>query len=103
MRPRRIAPGSPITSAHPNSLLDTAQQIASRFAANPDPQLRMIKDLLTRNATETDLGLVQERETAHLRTCWKTPEHREAVQAFLEKRAPRFRSSAGDAAQGSPR
>jgi len=26
-----------------------------------------------------------------LRACWKSPEHAEAVQAFLEKRAPRFR------------
>jgi len=26
-----------------------------------------------------------------LRECWKSPEHKEAVTAFLEKRPPRFR------------
>jgi len=26
-----------------------------------------------------------------LRACWKSPEHAEAVQAFLDKRPPRFR------------
>jgi enoyl-CoA hydratase/carnithine racemase len=77
--------------ASPETLLDITQEIALQIAANPDPQLRMIKQLLTENATETDLKLVQERETALLRECWKTAEHREAVQAFLEKRAPRFR------------
>ena len=34
---------------------------------------------------------VQRRESEMLRACWKSPEHAEAVQAFLEKRAPRFR------------
>jgi enoyl-CoA hydratase/carnithine racemase len=77
--------------AAPEALLDEAQEVAALIAANPDPQLRMIKQLLTKNAAETDLDLVQQRETALLRECWKTPEHREAVQAFLEKRPPRFR------------
>jgi enoyl-CoA hydratase/carnithine racemase len=74
-----------------DALLDAAQEVAAQIASNPDPQLRMIKELLTCNATETDLSLVQQRETEHLRACWKTPEHKEAVQAFLEKRPPRFR------------
>jgi enoyl-CoA hydratase/carnithine racemase len=67
-----------------------AQAVAASLAANPDPQLRMIKDLLTRNAAECDLGLVQRRESELLRRCWETPEHREAVAAFREKRPPRF-------------
>jgi enoyl-CoA hydratase/carnithine racemase len=33
----------------PEALLETALEIARGIAANPDPQLRMIKDLLTRN------------------------------------------------------
>jgi enoyl-CoA hydratase/carnithine racemase len=65
--------------------------IAETFAPNPDLQLRMIKRLLTENATATDLHAVQERESALLRECWKSAEHREAVAAFLEKRPPRFR------------
>ncbi len=57
------------------------------MAANPDPQLRMIKQLLTRNASETDLDAVQALESELLRECWKTPEHHEAVRAFLSRRS----------------
>jgi len=72
-------------------LTDEAQRVALEIAANPDPQLRMIKELLGRNGSTTELGEVQRRETEMLRICWKTPEHKEAVQAFLEKRPPKFR------------
>ncbi|HSJ97155.1 MAG TPA: enoyl-CoA hydratase, partial [Myxococcota bacterium] len=58
--------------------------------ANPPPQLRWIKTLLTTNGADTDLRAVQRRETERLRACWETPEHREAVQAFLERRPPKF-------------
>jgi len=75
----------------PDALLDTALGIAGTIAANPDPQLRMIKTLLSEGPMATDIRAVQRRETELLRECWKTPEHREAVQAFLEKRTPRFR------------
>ena len=51
----------------------------------------MTKALLTQNASATDLDQVQRRESEMLRACWKSPEHAEAVQAFLEKRPPRFR------------
>jgi enoyl-CoA hydratase/carnithine racemase len=75
----------------PEALLDAALGLAREYAANPDPQLRMTKRLLTENACESDLAAVQARESALLRECWKTPEHKEAVAAFLEKRPPRFR------------
>jgi enoyl-CoA hydratase/carnithine racemase len=75
----------------PEGLVDAAQQLGVEIAANPDPQLRMIKELLSRNGTATNLGEVQQRETEMLRHCWKTPEHKEAVQAFLEKRPAKFR------------
>ena len=65
--------------------------LAGEIGANPAPQLRMIKRLLTRNGSATDLGDVQRAETRLLRECWETPEHKEAVRAFLEKRPPRFR------------
>ncbi len=77
--------------AAPEALVDVAQEVAASFAANPDPQLRMTKQLLTQNATDTDLTAIQERESALLRECWKTPEHAEAVNAFIEKREPKFR------------
>jgi enoyl-CoA hydratase/carnithine racemase len=75
----------------PDALLDAAFDVARGIAANPDPQLRMIKQLLTRNGAETDLDAVQRLESEQLRICWKTPEHAEAVSAFLAKRPPRFR------------
>ncbi len=74
----------------PDALLDTAVDLAAAYAANPAPQLRMIKELLTTNAVETDLTAVQRRESKLLRECWETPEHAEAVAAFMEKRAPNF-------------
>jgi enoyl-CoA hydratase/carnithine racemase len=71
--------------AGPEELLDTAVGLAQRIAANPAPQLRMIKQLLTDNALETDLRLVQQREHELIRECWRSPEHHAAVQAFLAK------------------
>jgi enoyl-CoA hydratase/carnithine racemase len=76
--------------SEPGSVVDDAVELAATIAGNAAPQLRMIKDLLTVNATETDLDLVQRRETAALVECWKSPEHAEAVKAFMEKRAPEF-------------
>jgi len=75
----------------PGDLERRAFEIAGDMAKNPDPQLRMIKALLGQNGVATDVAAVQERETAMLRECWKSPEHAEAVQAFLDKRPPRFR------------
>ena len=71
-------------------LLDDAIELATTIAANPAPQLQMIKQLLTANAVEGDLDEAQRRESALLRDCWKTPEHAEAVAAFMEKRPPKF-------------
>jgi enoyl-CoA hydratase/carnithine racemase len=51
----------------------------------------MTKQLLAQNAAEGDLALLHARESALLRICWTTPEHKEAVAAFIEKRPPRFR------------
>jgi enoyl-CoA hydratase/carnithine racemase len=74
-----------------DDLVAAALQLAGEIAANPVPQLLMTKRLLTKNGSATDLTLVQESESALLRECWKTPEHAEAVAAFMEKRPPRFR------------
>ena len=73
-----------------DELLDTAIEIAGSYAANPAPQLRMIKDLLTPTADRNDLAAVQRAEHRYLLECWASPEHAEAVTAFTEKRAPNF-------------
>jgi enoyl-CoA hydratase/carnithine racemase len=75
----------------PDELLPKALELAELIAANPTPQLAMTKRLLTENAADGDLARVQERESELLRICWETPEHKEAVAAFIEKRPPRFR------------
>lgn len=74
-----------------DELIAQALDIASGFAANPAPQLGMIKSLLTANGSATDLKEIQRRESVLLRECWETPEHKEAVAAFREKRPPKFR------------
>src|SRR3954469_26063699 len=74
----------------PDALIDDALALAGEIAGNPGPQLRMIKELLTRNTAETDLDAVQARESEMIRACWESPEHAEAVAAFHEKRKPQF-------------
>jgi enoyl-CoA hydratase/carnithine racemase len=73
------------------ALLERALELAETIAANPSPQLAMTKQLLGENAADGDLARVQQRESELLRRCWTTPEHKEAVAAFIEKRPPRFR------------
>lgn len=63
---------------------------ARSYAENAPPSLRFVKDLLTRNGTDPDLAAVQRRELAALEAAYRTPEHREAVAAFIERRAPDF-------------
>jgi enoyl-CoA hydratase/carnithine racemase len=74
-----------------DELLDKAKSLAQEIAANPPPQLRMIKKLLSQNGSETDLDLVQKREGEALAIAYQSSEHKEAVQAFIEKREPDFR------------
>ena len=81
-----------------DELLSRACELARTIAANPAPQLRMVKELLTANGTCDDLDVVERREAEVLGRAYKTPEHREAVQAFLDKREPDFK---GAAARGS--
>jgi enoyl-CoA hydratase/carnithine racemase len=73
-----------------DALLDESFATAAMIAANPAPQLRMTKQLLTVNGSQTDLLAVQELENELLRRCWESPEHAEAVAAFLAKRPPHF-------------
>jgi enoyl-CoA hydratase/carnithine racemase len=72
-------------------LIEEAMTVAVELAGNPSTQVRMIKQLLSANANETDLALVQRRELDALQVAYATPEHHEAVRAFIEKRPPVFR------------
>ena len=71
-------------------LLEEATGLARKMAANPAPHLRWVKELLTSNGAETDLARVQQREMEVLDQAYRSAEHKEAVDAFLAKRPPRF-------------
>lgn len=73
------------------SLLEEATSLAREMAANPAPHLRWVKELLTKNGSETDIALVQKREGEVLAKAYVSAEHKEAVDAFLAKRQPVFR------------
>lgn len=73
-----------------DELFDAALAKAEEIAANPTTVVRVIKGLLHDNTMEADLSRVMEREGARDRECRRLPSHREAVTAFLEKRAPVF-------------
>jgi enoyl-CoA hydratase/carnithine racemase len=73
-------------------VLDAAMADARLLAENPPAAVRAAKRLLTENASETDLRAVQRREMESLEVQYRSPEHHEAVRAFLEKRAPDFRN-----------
>ena len=74
-----------------DELLDKAKEIAREIAVHPARQLRMVKSLLTANGSESEINEVNERERAALAEAYASAEHKEAVQAFLEKREPNFR------------
>ena len=69
----------------PTSSSTPRVEVAASYAANPAPQLRMIKHLLTANAVESDLAAVQRAEHEYLAECWASPQHAEAVQAFTRE------------------
>lgn len=80
-------------------LMDKAFEYANKIAVNPAPMLRQIKSLLTENSCETDVDKIWQRESDALRYCLQQPEHREAVMAFLEKRAPDFAAARAAASE----
>jgi 2-(1,2-epoxy-1,2-dihydrophenyl)acetyl-CoA isomerase len=71
-------------------LVDEALALGREIGANPSRQLRWVKELLTKNGSDPDLKAVQQRELERLHEAYETPEHKEAVAAFLEKRTPNF-------------
>jgi 2-(1,2-epoxy-1,2-dihydrophenyl)acetyl-CoA isomerase len=77
----------------PDKLLETARATAREMGENPQAALRMVKALLTQNVSEGDTDLVQKREIEALNQCYASAEHKEAIAAFLEKRAPDFRQA----------
>ncbi len=74
-----------------DALLDAAIGRARTYGVNAPTPLRWTKQLLTENATDSDIDRVQARELELLLRCFESDEHKEAVAAFFEKREPKFR------------
>ncbi len=79
-----------ITESVPaDELMDCAMGIARSMAANPAHALRMTKRLL-REAEHLSLPSLLEMSAAYQALAHHTEDHSEAVNAFLERREPRY-------------
>ena len=78
----------------PDDLLPQAVALAAEIAANPTPTLKVIKRQLMEDLLATDLSMVQRRSNENFAEARKTPEHREALYALRERRAPRYHDEA---------
>ncbi len=77
----RVVPG--------DQLLAEANKLAAKIAANPGAVMRMTKRLL-REGQLASLASLLEMSAGFQAIAHKTADHREAVTAFIEKRAPKF-------------
>ncbi len=79
-----------VDEATDNDVVEVALERAISYAENAPAAVMFTKELLTANATETDLNAVQKRELTSLNKAYRSDDHAEAVAAFLEKREPVF-------------
>ena len=75
-----------------DDLLPTALGIAERIAANPPHAVRLTKQLL-RDSAQSSMHELLEKSAAYQALCHAEPDHAEAVTAFFEKRAGRYRET----------
>ena len=73
----------------PELLMDEARALAARIARNPGQTLRLSKRLL-REGQHQRLDSLLELSAALQAQAHKTPAHAEAVNAFIDKREPKF-------------
>lgn len=76
----------------PEALMDEARGLARQIAANPPHAVRMAKRLI-RESRLSSLSTILEASAAAQALCHTTRDHAEAVDAFLEKREPKFTGS----------
>ena len=72
------------------SLLEEATSIAKRLAQGPTVAYRYMKENLNR-AVNGEMGECLDMEAAHHIHCGQTDDHKEAAQAFVDKREPVFK------------
>jgi enoyl-CoA hydratase/carnithine racemase len=73
----------------PGHVLSEAQQLAARIAANPAPTLRLAKRLL-RESQHARLPEILQLSAAFQALAHESADHREALDAFFDKRTPQF-------------
>jgi enoyl-CoA hydratase/carnithine racemase len=73
----------------PESLLASAHEMAGQIAANPPHAVRMAKRLL-QQARSANLEMILDLSAAMQALAHTTRDHHEAVDAFLNRRAPEF-------------
>jgi enoyl-CoA hydratase/carnithine racemase len=80
-----------INAIHPRDLLDqVVAENAGALAAKPPQALRLTKELLKGDIYRSEVAAQMEEERARFEAQLSSPEAREAMSAFLEKRAPDF-------------
>ena len=72
-----------------NALLPAAQAMADQLASGPTAAYASTKMLMQRAAT-TDFDMQLDHEAYAQKSCAIAPDYTEGVQAFLDKRAPKF-------------
>jgi 2-(1,2-epoxy-1,2-dihydrophenyl)acetyl-CoA isomerase len=72
-----------------DALLPAAQALADQLASGPTAALAATKKLMQYAAT-TDFETQLDHEARAQKLCATSPDYTEGVQAFLDKRAPRF-------------
>ncbi len=75
-----------------SELADATRELAQRLARGPAFALAMTKEMLNREM-ETSLDTALEWEAQAQATCMQHPDYREAYEAFVEKREPKFKGS----------
>ena len=81
-----------------NELLSYTREFAERLARGPEVAIRLIKRAVYQSL-DLDLRTSLDLISSHMAVVTATSDHHEAVQAFLEKRQPRFEGSRDDSTQ----
>jgi enoyl-CoA hydratase/carnithine racemase len=80
-----------VNSAHPRSILDgVVAERAATLAHKPPQALRLTKELLKGEVYRSEVAARIAEESVHFERQLSSPEAREAMSAFLAKRAPDF-------------